>query len=153
MLGFGVASRLIFGWVLNLIGGLPTLLLGSAMQTLALALYLPFNGPVSLYVISAVFRLRCGGRRRAVPGDNLPTPPCRHRTQLDRHYRHAELPLRPKFVQLGIPASKCRPINEHPPRTSCLPSSSTSISYVAERNQPLPVSMNRPINCAMICSR
>jgi MFS family permease len=61
MLGFGVASRLIFGWVLNLIGGLPTLLLGSAMQTLALALYLPFDGLVSLYVISAVFGLAQGG--------------------------------------------------------------------------------------------
>lgn len=61
MLGFGVASRLIFGWVLNLIGGLPTLLLGSAMQAIALALYLPFNGLVSLYVISAVFGLAQGG--------------------------------------------------------------------------------------------
>ncbi|QOZ12590.1 MFS transporter [Bradyrhizobium sp. CCBAU 51765] len=61
MLGFGVASRLIFGWVLNLIGGLPTLLLGSAMQAVALALYLPFDGLVSLYVISAVFGLAQGG--------------------------------------------------------------------------------------------
>lgn len=61
MLGFGVASRLIFGWVLNFIGGLPTLLLGSAMQAMALALYLPFNGPVSLYVVSAVFGLAQGG--------------------------------------------------------------------------------------------
>jgi MFS family permease len=61
MLGFGVASRLIFGWVLNLIGGLPTLLLGSAMQAVSLALYLPFNGLVSLYVISAIFGLAQGG--------------------------------------------------------------------------------------------
>ncbi|MCA6119878.1 MFS transporter [Bradyrhizobium sp. WSM 1738] len=61
MLGFGVASRLIFGWVLNRIGGLPTLLLGSAMQAIALALYLPFDGLVSLYVISAVFGLAQGG--------------------------------------------------------------------------------------------
>lgn len=61
MLGFGVASRLIFGWVLNFIGGLPTLLLGSAMQAMALALYLPFSGPVSLYVVSAVFGLAQGG--------------------------------------------------------------------------------------------
>lgn len=61
MLGFGVASRLIFGWVLNLIGGLPTLLLGSAMQAVALALYLPFNGLVSLYAVSAVFGLAQGG--------------------------------------------------------------------------------------------
>jgi MFS family permease len=61
MLSFGVASRLIFGWVLNLIGGLPTLLLASSMQAMALALYLPFNGLVSLYVISAVFGLAQGG--------------------------------------------------------------------------------------------
>jgi MFS family permease len=61
MLGFGVASRLIFGWVLNRIGGLPTLLLGSAMQAVALALYLPFDGLVSLYVVSATFGLAQGG--------------------------------------------------------------------------------------------
>ncbi|MDQ8731073.1 MFS transporter [Bradyrhizobium sp. LHD-71] len=61
MLGFGVTSRLIFGWVLNLIGGLPTLLLGSTMQAIALVLYLPFDGLVSLYVISAFFGLAQGG--------------------------------------------------------------------------------------------
>jgi MFS family permease len=61
MLGFGVASRLAFGWVLNRIGGLPTLLLGSAMQATALALYLPFDGLVSLYVVSAIFGLAQGG--------------------------------------------------------------------------------------------
>ncbi len=61
MLGFGVVSRLIFGWVLNRIGGLPTLLLGSTMQAIALALYLPFDGLVSLYVVSAVFGLAQGG--------------------------------------------------------------------------------------------
>jgi MFS family permease len=61
MLGFGVASRLIFGWVLNRIGGLPTLLLSSTMQAIALALYLPFDGLISLYVISAVFGLAQGG--------------------------------------------------------------------------------------------
>jgi hypothetical protein len=38
MLAFGVVSRLIFGWVLSRIGGLPTLLLGSTMQDIALAL-------------------------------------------------------------------------------------------------------------------
>jgi predicted MFS family arabinose efflux permease len=61
MLGFGVVSRLIFGWVLNRIGGLPTLLLGSTMQAIALTLYLPFDGLVSLYVISAIFGLAQGG--------------------------------------------------------------------------------------------
>jgi MFS family permease len=61
MLGFGVASRLIFGWVLDRIGGLSTLLLGSTMQATVLGLYLPFDGLVSLYVISAVFGLTQGG--------------------------------------------------------------------------------------------
>jgi MFS family permease len=61
MLGFGVVSRLIFGWVLNRIGGLPTLLLGSGMQAIALALYLPFDALVSLYGISATFGLAQGG--------------------------------------------------------------------------------------------
>ena len=61
MLDFGVVSRLIFGWVLNWIGGLPTLLLSSTLQAIALALYLPFDGLVSLFVISAVFGLVQGG--------------------------------------------------------------------------------------------
>jgi MFS family permease len=61
MLGFGVASRLIFGWLLNHIGGLPSLLLGSTMQAIALALYLPFDGLASLYVVSAIFGLAQGG--------------------------------------------------------------------------------------------
>ncbi len=61
MLGFGVASRLIFGWVFSRIGGLRTLLLGSVMQAIALALYLPFDGLVSLYVVSATFGLAQGG--------------------------------------------------------------------------------------------
>jgi MFS family permease len=61
MLGFGVASRLIFGWVFSRIGGLRTLLLGSVMQAIVLALYLPFDGLVSLYVVSATFGLAQGG--------------------------------------------------------------------------------------------
>jgi MFS family permease len=61
MLGFGVASRLIFGWVFSRIGGLRTLLLGSVMQAIALALYLPFDGLVSLTVVSATFGLAQGG--------------------------------------------------------------------------------------------
>jgi MFS family permease len=61
MLGFGVASRLIFGWLFSRIGGLRALLLGSVMQAIALALYLPFDGLVSLYVVSAIFGLAQGG--------------------------------------------------------------------------------------------
>ncbi|MEK9970958.1 MAG: MFS transporter [Ferrovibrio sp.] len=61
MLGFGIVSRLASGYILDRIGGLKTLLLGSTLQMLALALYLPFDGLMSLYVISAVFGLVQGG--------------------------------------------------------------------------------------------
>ena len=43
------------------IGGLRTLLLGSTLQGIALLLFLPFDGLVSLYVISALFGLFQGG--------------------------------------------------------------------------------------------
>jgi MFS family permease len=61
MLGFGVISRLASGWICDQIGGLRTLVLGSALQALALTLFLPFDGLVSLYVISALFGLFQGG--------------------------------------------------------------------------------------------
>ncbi len=61
MLGFGVISRLASGWICDHIGGLRTLVLGSALQCLALFLFLPFNGLASLYVISALFGLFQGG--------------------------------------------------------------------------------------------
>jgi MFS family permease len=61
MLATGVISRLASGWILDHIGGFRTLLLGSMGQIVALALYLPFDGLVSLYVISAVFGLVQGG--------------------------------------------------------------------------------------------
>lgn len=61
MLLGGVASRIISGLVADKIGGLKTLLIGSALQTMALALYLPSGGLVSLYVVSAVFGLSQGG--------------------------------------------------------------------------------------------
>ena len=61
MLGFGIASRLISGAICDRIGGLRTLLLGSVLQGVALLLFLPFKGLVSLYVISALFGLFQGG--------------------------------------------------------------------------------------------
>jgi MFS family permease len=61
MLGFGIVSRLVSGWISDRIGGLRTLLLGSALQGIALLLFLPFNGLVSLYVVSAMFGLFQGG--------------------------------------------------------------------------------------------
>ena len=61
MLGFGVVSRLVSGAVCDRIGGLRTLLLGGVLQCIALLLFLPFDGLVSLYVISALFGLFQGG--------------------------------------------------------------------------------------------
>jgi MFS family permease len=61
MLGFGIVSRLVSGWICDRIGGLRTLLLGSFLQGVALLLFLPFDGLVSLYVVSAMFGLFQGG--------------------------------------------------------------------------------------------
>ena len=61
MLAFGIVSRLASGWISDRIGGLRTLLLGSALQAIALVLFLPFDGLVSLYVVSALFGLFQGG--------------------------------------------------------------------------------------------
>ncbi len=61
MLACGIVSRLSFGWISDRIGGLRTLLLGSSLQALALLLFVPFNGLVSLYLLSALFGLFQGG--------------------------------------------------------------------------------------------
>ena len=61
MLACGVVSRLVSGLICDRIGGLRTLLLGSVLQGLALLLFLPFDGLVPLYVISALFGLFQGG--------------------------------------------------------------------------------------------
>jgi len=61
MLGFGIVSRLASGWICDRIGGLRTLLLGSTLQGIALALFLPADGLTSLYVASALFGLFQGG--------------------------------------------------------------------------------------------
>ena len=61
MLGFGIVSRLISGWICDRIGGLRTLLLGSLLQGVALLLFLPFDSLVSLYLVSALFGLFQGG--------------------------------------------------------------------------------------------
>jgi MFS family permease len=61
MLGAGIVSRLLSGWICDRIGGLRTLLLGSTLQGIALLLFLPADGLVSLYVVSALFGLFQGG--------------------------------------------------------------------------------------------
>ena len=61
MLGFGIVSRLLSGWISDRIGGLRTLLLGSMLQGVALVLFLPATNLASLYVVSALFGLFQGG--------------------------------------------------------------------------------------------
>ena len=61
MLGLGVVSRLVSGWISDRIGGLRTLLLGSVLQGIALLLFLPYTGLVSLYVVAGLFGLFQGG--------------------------------------------------------------------------------------------
>jgi MFS family permease len=61
MLACGIVSRLVFGLICDRIGGIRTLLLGSALQGIALVLFLPYDGLVPLYVISGLFGLFQGG--------------------------------------------------------------------------------------------
>jgi MFS family permease len=61
MMGLGIVSRLVSGWISDHIGGLRTLLLGSVMQGVALLLFLPVDGLVPLYIVSGLFGLFQGG--------------------------------------------------------------------------------------------
>jgi MFS family permease len=61
MLLGGVGSRVVSGLLADRLGGVRTLLIGSTLQCLALFLYLPAGGLVSLYVVSLVFGLSQGG--------------------------------------------------------------------------------------------
>ena len=61
MMAAGIVSQIGSGFIADRVGGLRTLLLGSVLQGTALALYLFYNGLVSLYVVSALFGLFQGG--------------------------------------------------------------------------------------------
>ena len=61
MMGAGIVSRLVSGWISDHIGGLHTLLVGSVLQGASLLLFLPVEGMVPLYVVSAMFGLFQGG--------------------------------------------------------------------------------------------
>ncbi len=61
MLLGGVGSRLISGMLVDKLGGVKTLLIGSVLQCIALFLYLPSDALMSLYVVSLVFGLSQGG--------------------------------------------------------------------------------------------
>ena len=61
MLAAGVVSRLASGFLADRIGGIRTQLVGSALQCVALFLYIPFDGLAALYIVSLVFGLAQGG--------------------------------------------------------------------------------------------
>ena len=61
MLGFGVVSRLVSGWISDRIGGLMALLIGSALQGLVIFGFLFGSGLTSLYVLAIAFGLSQGG--------------------------------------------------------------------------------------------
>ena len=61
MLLGGVVSRIISGLAADRLGGVAILLIGSVLQCIALFFYLPFDGMVPLYLVSALFGLAQGG--------------------------------------------------------------------------------------------
>ncbi len=61
MLLGGVVSRIISGLAADRLGGVAILMIGSVLQCIALFFYLPFDGMVPLYMVSALFGLAQGG--------------------------------------------------------------------------------------------
>lgn len=61
MLMGGVASRILSGLAADRWGGAAVLLVGSSLQCMALALYLPFDTMTPLYAVSLIFGLAQGG--------------------------------------------------------------------------------------------
>jgi MFS family permease len=61
MLGFGIVSRVASGLLADKVGGMWTLLIGSAAQMTALLFYMTTDALVPLYLISALFGLFQGG--------------------------------------------------------------------------------------------
>ena len=61
MLAGGALTRIVSGFIADYIGGVRTLLIGSVLQGVVLVFYLPFDGLMSLYVISLMFGLAQGG--------------------------------------------------------------------------------------------
>ena len=61
MLGCGIVSRLVSGWISDRVGGLRTLLLGGGLQGVTLAAFLAADSMTALYIVSACFGLSQGG--------------------------------------------------------------------------------------------
>ena len=61
LLGCGFVSRLVWGWISDHIGGLPTLVISSVLQASALALFLFVDSLIGLYLVCAYFGLAFAG--------------------------------------------------------------------------------------------
>lgn len=61
MLAFGAVSRVGSGILADKIGGIPTLLISSLTQAIALGMYMYVNDLISLYIVSSLFGLFQGG--------------------------------------------------------------------------------------------
>ena len=61
MLATGIISRLASGFIADRIGGVRTVILGSVLQTIALALYIPYRQVVEIQIGSSQ-RTTTGGR-------------------------------------------------------------------------------------------
>ena len=61
MLGAGIISRVLSGYVADRIGGVRTLLIGSLLQGLSLMLFIPLTSLPALYAVSLIFGLAQGG--------------------------------------------------------------------------------------------
>ena len=61
MLFCAVLSRIMFGYISDIIGPLKTLLIGSTLQMITLILFIPFNSLTGLYIVSILFGLSQGG--------------------------------------------------------------------------------------------
>ena len=61
MLGFGIISRVSSGWISDRIGGIKTLVLGSAMQGAVIFMFLFVDTLTGLFLVSIAFGLSQGG--------------------------------------------------------------------------------------------
>jgi MFS family permease len=61
MLFGGIVSRIVSGAIIDKIGAVRILMIGSVLQVIALALYIPFDGIASLFAVSLIFGLAQGG--------------------------------------------------------------------------------------------
>jgi MFS family permease len=57
----GIVSRILSGAIIDKVGAVRILLIGSVLQMMALCLYIPFDGLTSLYAVSLIFGLAQGG--------------------------------------------------------------------------------------------